>query len=258
MSSRSPSPDLNLSESPPKLDPSVLALLNQFITEREDEERRFKALEAEHVAATIAGVIGAGPDEEKGTDIPIVSLAEYKKAFGEDWQLSQFWYSDSFATRTAEAIHAQCSEDTKIAFLCCPTAFVAFQNVKQLKEAYVFEVDQRFAVLSPTQYIFYDLDEPNAFPERFEHYFDFVVVDPPFLNEVTNRKISTTLRQIMKSKDSKLLLLTSTSVEDVVKQVYDEPPVGPLKRTALVVEHGQLANDFASWGSWEGAENFGK
>ena len=91
MSSRSPSPDSNLSESPPKLDPNVLALLNQFITEREDEERRFKALEAEHVAATIAGAIGAGPDDEKGTDIPIVSLAEYKKAFGEDWQLSQFW-----------------------------------------------------------------------------------------------------------------------------------------------------------------------
>lgn len=91
-SSRSPSPDSNLSESPPKLDPSVLALLNQFISERDEEERRFKALEAEHEAARIAGITGADPDdEENGSDKPMVSLAEYKKAFGEDWQLSQFW-----------------------------------------------------------------------------------------------------------------------------------------------------------------------
>jgi hypothetical protein len=98
--------------------------------------------------------------------------------------LIQSRYSDSFATRIAEAIHAQCSVGSRVAFLCAPTAFVAFQNVKQSKEAYVFEVDQRFAVLSPRQYVFYDLDEPEAFPQRFRHYFDFVVADPPFLNEV--------------------------------------------------------------------------
>ena len=58
-------------------------------------------------------------------------------------------------------------------------------------------------------------------------------------------------------KDAKLLLLTSTSVEDVLEKLYTERPLGPLKRTSMVVEHGQLANSFASWGSWAGADKFG-
>ena len=69
-------------------------------------------------------------------------------------------------------------------------------------------------------------------------------------------KLTTTLKHVMK-KDAKLLLLTSTSVQDVLEKLYTEAPIGPLKRTSMVVEHGQLANDFASWGSWEGADKFG-
>jgi len=54
------------------------------------------------------------------------------------------------------------------------------------------------------------------------------------------------------------LLITSTSVEDVIERLYTESPIGPLRRTSLYPEHGQLANDFAAYGSWEGAEEFGK
>lgn len=35
-------------------------------------------------------------------------------------------------------------------------------------------------------------------------------------------------------------------------------PLGPLRETALSVEHGRLANDFSCWGSWDGAERFGE
>jgi len=66
-----------------------------------------------------------------------------------------------------------------------------------------------------------------------------------------------TLRRILHPK-SKLIVLTSTSIEDVILKLYNEPPFGPLRRSAITVEHGRLANDFACWASWEGGEDFGK
>jgi EEF1A lysine methyltransferase 1 len=80
--------------------------------------------------------------------------------------------------------------EVKVAFLCCPTAYVAFQHTSPLPgqrphpNARLFEYDQRFHVLNPTQYVFYDLDEPGDFPKEYNGWFDIVVADPPFLNEV--------------------------------------------------------------------------
>jgi len=73
---------------------------------------------------------------------------------------------------------------------------------------------------------------------------------------VTNVKLCQTLRQVLKPR-AKLLLITSTSVEGVIEKLYNAPPLGPMKKTVLAVEHEQLANDFAAWGSWADAEYFG-
>lgn len=73
---------------------------------------------------------------------------------------------------------------------------------------------------------------------------------------MTNVKLCQTLRQVLKPR-AKLLLITSTSVEGVIEKLYNAPPLGPMKKTALAVEHEQLANDFAAWGSWADAEYFG-
>ena len=76
--------------------------------------------------------------------------------------------------------------------------------------------------------------------------------------QVTNTKLRTTLRKILHPTKGKLILITSASVEEILEKLYDAPPVGPLRRTAFDPEHGQLANSFACWGSWEGAEDFGR
>ncbi|KAF9051102.1 hypothetical protein BDZ89DRAFT_939893, partial [Hymenopellis radicata] len=162
-------------------------------------------------------------------------------------------YSTSFATRLAKCVRALCDDSSTVAFISCPTAFVAFQHINPLTGARLLEVDQRFAVLAPKHYIHYDLDEPDVYPPSLKGAVDVAVVDPPFLNEITNQKVAQTLRQILHSK-SKLLLLTSTSVEAVLPKVYTEAPLGPLRSMPLQVEHhqGQLKNDFGCWGSWEG------
>ncbi|KAF9466958.1 putative N6-adenine methyltransferase-domain-containing protein [Collybia nuda] len=187
-----------------------------------------------------------------------MSVDEYRLAFGEDWQLSQFWYSTAFATRLARYVRSLCTTSSTVAFMCCPTAFVAFQHTNPLEGARLLEYDQRFAVLAPKKFIPYDLDEPDDFPEVLRGSVDVVVVDPPFLNETTNKKIIKTVLQILHPTRGKLLLLSSPSIEKILHRLYDKEPIGPLHRTSLTVEHGELANDFACWGSWEGAQDIGK
>jgi len=248
----------DLSSSPPKLDPNTLALLDSYFSEKADEERRFNEIAAERAAAQIAGLALETSDEKEAEDKPMLSVADFRLAFGEDWQLSQFWYTERFATTLATHLHSICTPATKIAFVCCPTGFVAFQHMKPLPGAILLEFDQRFAVLSPKQFIPYDLDEPDDFPESLNGSVNIVVVDPPFLNEITNTKLAKTICQILHPTQGKLLVITSTSVEDVLFRIYNRPPIGPLRRTQINVEHRQLANDFACWGSWEQAERLGK
>lgn len=57
--------------------------------------------------------------------------------------------------------------------------------MKQLAGVKLLEFDRRFSILSPSQFVPYDLDEPDKFPNSLKGTFDFAVVDPPFLNEVS-------------------------------------------------------------------------
>ncbi|XP_006454853.1 hypothetical protein AGABI2DRAFT_198504 [Agaricus bisporus var. bisporus H97] len=248
------SPRSDLSHSPPSLDPNTLALLDEFLSNKAEEEQMFQQLKAEgDLAHTSDGSFIRATVEK-----PMMSVDEYRRAFGEDWQLSQFWYSTSFANRLANLINKlEPCPRASIGFISSPTAFVAFQHLYPRTNTRLLEVDERFAILAPSQYIPYDLNEPDKFPKELRESFDVVVLDPPFLNEATNVKVIRTLRQVLKPS-AKVILLTSTSIEDVIKALYDFPPLGPMRRTALKVEHGQLANVYGCWGSWEGAESFGK
>ncbi|KAJ7649537.1 putative N6-adenine methyltransferase-domain-containing protein [Mycena polygramma] len=246
----------SLSGSPPALDPSTLALLNSFIASKTEEEQRFKEL-AEEAAARVAGLsLELDVDDEGTQEKPMISVDEYRSVFSEDWQLSQFWYTTKFAMRFARTLHNLCTPTTSIAFVCCPTAFVAFQHTKPLKNARLLEVDGRFAVLTPRHYVPYDMEEPTTLPAYLTDSVDIAVLDPPFLNEYTNANIVKTLRQIMRPS-GKLIVITSTSVSDILEKMYDSPPLGPLRKTKIEVQFGQLRNDFACWASWEGSETLG-
>ena len=86
MLSRSPSPARSRSSSPPlELDPNTLALLNNFYSERTQLEEEFAALEAKAQARLDQAQAGGEAEPER------MSVDEFRRLFGEDWQLSQFW-----------------------------------------------------------------------------------------------------------------------------------------------------------------------
>ena len=55
--------------------------------EKAVEERHFNKIASERATAQIAGLALQVDHEDK----PMASVADFRLAFGEDWQLSQFW-----------------------------------------------------------------------------------------------------------------------------------------------------------------------
>ncbi|GAA5887199.1 hypothetical protein JCM3774_000621 [Rhodotorula dairenensis] len=243
------SPGSSRSSSPPlQLDPSTLAALSSFYDEQAEAERQFQELEKKAHDRLVAAQEGkpAGEPEQ------MMSVDEFRRLFGEDWQLSQFWYSASFAARFSRFLYSLCTPRTRIAFLSCPTAYIGFQHENPLPDAWLWEYDTRFKLVAGDKFVHYNLEEPELYPDDLRGTVDIAIADPPFLNEVTNRYFATTLRSLLKP-DGKLILLTSTSVATILPKVYTDAPIGPLRRTTMQVEHagGRLQNDFACWASWD-------
>jgi len=84
------SPRSNFSGSPPVLNPATLALLDDFLADKLDEEQRFQQLITEQDASEIAGLQESNSISRSG-EKPIMNADEYRSVFVEDWQLSQFW-----------------------------------------------------------------------------------------------------------------------------------------------------------------------
>ncbi|GAA5986296.1 hypothetical protein JCM5350_002973 [Sporobolomyces pararoseus] len=258
----STSPTSSVSGSPPpQLDPSTLALLNSFYQEREQQEQEFRELEEKAhkrlLRAKGEQVETVDQDQDETTQIAtteeqdkMMSVDEFRKLFQEDWQLSQFWYTASFASKLCKFIYSFSTPTTRIAFLCCPTSFVAFQNQNPLPDVWLLEYDGRFGLLGE-KFVHYDLEEPEKIPKDLWGTVDIAIADPPFLNEITNKHLSAGLRKLLKPDSGKLILLTSTSVSSL-PEIYSEQPLGPLNETSLRVEHaGGIQNEFRVWTSWK-------
>ena len=233
-----------------------------------DDERRSRSPSLELPASTLAALQEFYKEEQQRQadldtlantakeDSPI-SVSEFQRLFKEDWQSSQFWYSDDFSKRLSIALHQVCDElatldsTPKIAFLCCPTAYVGFQHHKKHDGARLLEYDHRFETFAGSTYIHYNLHEPEEnLPEELLGKVDVAVCDPPFLNAVTNECIVKTLRQLLRP-NGRVVLLTSTSVAHLLPEIYDAPPVGPLYETQIKVEHaGGISNAFGLWTNW--------
>ncbi|RHY26005.1 hypothetical protein DYB32_007947 [Aphanomyces invadans] len=92
------------------------------------------------------------------------------------------WYD----SRTGDALAAEAFEQSKggpIAFVSTPAAFKALKALHpDRKDVYLFEYDHRFEEKYPTEFVFYDYNTPLALDSKFQHFFDYVLVDPPYLD----------------------------------------------------------------------------
>lgn len=94
-----------------QLDPSTLALLQEFYTERDERQKQFEDLKAKAEDAF---------DSSKPLSMDL---------FAESWQDSQFWYKDETATILAEQLLDGATEDSKIAVVSAPSVYIQLRNL---------------------------------------------------------------------------------------------------------------------------------
>ena len=94
-----------------QLDPSTLAALQEFYTERDTREKQFEDLK---LAA-----------EEEFDDEQPISMS----LFGESWQDSQFWYTDETATKLAEQLLDGVTSASWIGVVSAPSVYVQLRNL---------------------------------------------------------------------------------------------------------------------------------
>uniref|UniRef100_A0A0N5AMT5 Protein-lysine N-methyltransferase n=1 Tax=Syphacia muris TaxID=451379 RepID=A0A0N5AMT5_9BILA len=170
----------------------------------------------------------------------------------ENWQLSQFWYSDETADTLANECVKSLNASGSIALVSCPTVMERLSTNKDFDRNYLrvklLEYDKRFAQRFPFEFVFYDYNEPTCLPENCHNEFDLIVIDPPFLSEECFVKFAETVRLLSKSANTKLIICTGVIMESTVERLFSA------HRCHFVPTHRRnLANEFACFANYKTA-----
>jgi EEF1A lysine methyltransferase 1 len=177
--------------------------------------------------------------------------------FTEDWNASQFWYSDETATRLACALLADSTPETRIAVVSAPSVFLQLKNLLSSQDAnsrpqiHLLEFDERFSVFG-SQFVKYDFQAPTKLPSELKASFDRIIVDPPFLSSDCQTKAALTVRWLTRTwspSELKLIVCTGERMEELIHKLYGKAGV---RTTDFEPVHAKgLSNEFRCYANFE-------
>ncbi|XP_045196346.1 EEF1A lysine methyltransferase 1-like isoform X2 [Mercenaria mercenaria] len=201
----------------PTLSADTLAALNEFYAEQTEEQKMVEA-------ALQTGQI---------KDIRLQ----------EDWQLSQFWYTDDTAQRLAEEVLSIAGKEGRIACISAPTAYTKIKEIKPDKcSVTCLEFDRRFEIYGE-DFQYYDYNEPLNLPLDMKQSFDIVIADPPFLSEECLCKTAVTAKFLTKGK---IILCTGAVMQEAALKLLDARPCSFLPK-----HKNNLQNDFRCYTNYD-------
>ena len=232
----------------PRLSVDTLKLLQDFNEEKSERAKRFDDLKNQSENAF---------QNDNGK----LSM----EIFGEDWNASQFWYTDETARVLAEQLLDGATEDSAIAVVSAPSVYVQLRNILSERETSpkprlcLLEYDKRFEVVG-SDFVFYDYQEPLRLPTDLKAAFDRIICDPPFLSEDCQVKTALTARYLAKhgapastlATGIRFITCTGERMEQLIVKLY--APVG-VKTTTFEPEHSKgLSNEFRCYANFECAD----
>ncbi|KAI1469427.1 N(6)-adenine-specific DNA methyltransferase [Daldinia caldariorum] len=229
-------------DEPITLSSHALAALQEFYGERDARADKFEKLKAATEDQHDAAAAAAQP----------LSM----DAFTEDWNASQFWYSDETATLLAKQLLDGVREDEVIAVVSTPSVFVALKNLLNAadantpkpKKVLLLEHDQRFSVFP--EFVFYDFQQPFKLPAELKGAVDRIIYDPPFLSEDCQTKIALTVRWMSRPGPRlRLVVCTGERMEPLITKLYRA--LGARATTYELVHARGLSNEFYCYANFE-------
>lgn len=157
--------------------------------------------------------------------------------FKEDWQLSQFWYTDNTADILAEALLEGADRNTVIAVVSAPSVYAAILRKPKeqvpTEHIYLFEYDTRFELLAGNRhYIFYDYVQPLEFTNELKGKVDRLLIDPPFLHNTcqTNCMFSSKNHSLVVSINN---ILTLSTQHQSLPRLFWLPKMGLIRNMVV-------------------------
>ncbi|KAI1749040.1 putative N6-adenine methyltransferase-domain-containing protein [Xylaria castorea] len=247
------------------LSTDTLAALQEFYAERDVQTEKLEKLKALAAEAHDDGERrengenggrGRGGGKEPTPELSI-------HTFTEDWNESQFWYSDETANFLANQLLDGTSDDSVVAVVSTPSVFVALKKVMAASgytgprpKTYLLEHDYRFAVFP--EFVFYDFADPFKLPSHLKGTVDRMICDPPFLSDDCQTKMAMTLRWLARPSTTKtgssstaelrVLICTGERMEALVNRLYR--PLG-VRTTTYEPAHSGLKNEFLCYANFE-------
>ncbi|KAL2134615.1 hypothetical protein VTI74DRAFT_11357 [Chaetomium olivicolor] len=231
------------------LSASTLDALKAFYAERDAREQQFAKLQAQAEEQHAS----AAAREAKQLSMDV---------FGEDWNESQFWYSDETASLLAKQLLDGATADMTIGVVSAPSVFVQLKNILNAEPAdepkpklVLLEHDNRFGVFP--EFVFYDYAQPLKLPAHLKGTCDRIICDPPFLSEDCQTKAALTVKWLSKPQPSseasaqqlRLIVCTGERMQDVVNRVYRS---FGLRTTDYDPVHARgLSNEFYCYANFE-------
>lgn len=179
--------------------------------------------------------------------------------FSEDWNTSQFWYSDDTAIVLASQLLEGATADTHIAVVCAPSAFIQLKNMtaanKESPTISLLEYDDRFELFE--EYVHYNFNEPFRLPLSMKAQYDRILCDPPFLSPDCQTKAAMTVRWLLKANSpahdnstAQVIVCTGATMQDLMHKLYAD-----IHTTTFEPKHAQdrLSNDFRCYANFEGS-----
>jgi hypothetical protein len=189
-----------------KLPADTLAILNQFLKEKDEED--------------------------KSQDI------------SENWQLSQFWYSEEtqkFFGKLCKQLIRDFKADIRIALLSCPSLFEIINSIAD--NVKLFEFDERFQkYVANFVHYDYNLGNNENYLHDYANAFDLIILDPPFLSEECLRKSYQIVERI-KKEDCKIILNTGVVQKSLANELgLEESKYKPQHKNNLGNDFVSFAN----------------
>jgi hypothetical protein len=124
------------------------------------------------------------------------------------------WYDEETGRALAQEAIDHSSSELRIAFVSTPAAYRDFLKIlseeqDEAKRAvmgdnvYIFEFDRRFGEKYGDRFCFYDYNAPTSLPDKFHHFFDYVLMEPPHLV-----RCSATMAERVRSTHCRVLLVS--------------------------------------------------